>query len=124
MKIKEGDRVVIVGSAEEETYKGLVFEVISKPYYVCDQELVKMKCHETGKYFGGGYATKFLQVVNERKDKKDFRQPREIYICVAFTLDEMRDCIGYSPRSMNERLCRWYWTVNDGRPECLHQRKE
>ena len=65
MKIKKGDRVVIKGSAEEETYKGYVFEVRSAPYDVCGNEVVKMKCHETGKYFAGGYATKFLKVVNE-----------------------------------------------------------
>lgn len=61
MDIKKGDRVIIVGSAEESTYKGCVFEVLSEPYMVCGSELVKMKCHETGKYFTGGYATVFLQ---------------------------------------------------------------
>lgn len=25
----------------------------------------KMRCHETGKYFGGGYATEFLKIVNK-----------------------------------------------------------
>lgn len=60
-QIKKGDRVVIVGSAEEEVYMGDIFEVLSEPYKVCGSELVKMKCHETGKYFSGGYSTEFLQ---------------------------------------------------------------
>lgn len=61
--IKPGDRVEIVGSAEEETYKGCVFEVLTDPYNLCGSIMVKMKCHETGKYFGGGYAVEFLRVV-------------------------------------------------------------
>lgn len=61
MAFKEGDRVVIRGSAEEEKYRDCVFEVRSDPYMVCGTEVVKMKCHETGKYFAGGYATCFLQ---------------------------------------------------------------
>ena len=63
MKVKKGDLVVIVGSAEEDKYRNDLFEVISDPYIICDTEVVKMKCHETGKYFGGGYATEFLKVV-------------------------------------------------------------
>lgn len=62
--IKIGDKVMIKGSAEEEVYKGCVFEVLSDPYTVCGEELVQMKCHETGKYFAGGYATVFLEKVN------------------------------------------------------------
>jgi len=57
---KKGDRVVIVGSAEEEKYKGCIFEVLSDPYSICGSDVVKMKCHETGKYFGGGYAVEYL----------------------------------------------------------------
>lgn len=63
MKIKKGDKVIIKGSAEEKKYEGCVFEVLSEPYNICGSEVVKMKCHETGKYFGGGYATEFLEVV-------------------------------------------------------------
>lgn len=63
MNIKKGDHVVIVGSAEAQLYEGCEFEVLSDPYTVCGSELVKMKCHETGKYFAGGYSTKFLQKV-------------------------------------------------------------
>lgn len=62
--MKKGDKVIIVGSAEEEKYKGCIFEVLSDPYKVSGIEVVKIKCHETGKYFGGGYATKFLKVVS------------------------------------------------------------
>lgn len=58
--IKKGSKVIIRGSAEESTYNGCVFEVLSEPYAICGSEVVKMKCHETGKYFGGGYATSFL----------------------------------------------------------------
>jgi hypothetical protein len=59
--IVKGSRVTIEGSAEESKYKGCVFEVLSDPYLICGTKVVKMKCHETGKYFGGGYATEFLQ---------------------------------------------------------------
>lgn len=62
-KIKKGDRVIIVGSAEAEKYKNCVFEVLSEPYIVCGIELVKIKCHQTGKYFGGGYDTTYLEVL-------------------------------------------------------------
>ena len=61
--IKKGDKVKIVGSAEEERYRGCVFEVLSDPYVICGSTVVKMKCHETGKYFGGGYATEYLSLV-------------------------------------------------------------
>lgn len=65
--IKKGDRVVIRGSAEEERYSGCVFEVLSEPYEICGSAVVKMKCHETGKYFGGGYAVEYLvkEAINE-----------------------------------------------------------
>lgn len=62
MNIQKGDKVIIKGSAEEDLYKGCVFEVLSEPYVVCGSELVKMKCHDTGKYFAGGYCTEFLEV--------------------------------------------------------------
>jgi hypothetical protein len=61
--MKKGDRDEIVGSAEEGIYKGYIFEILSEPYFVCGYELVKMKCHETGKYFAGGYATTYLRIV-------------------------------------------------------------
>lgn len=61
MKFTKGDRVIIVGAAEEDLHKGCIFEVLSDFYTVCGSELVKMKCHETGKYFAGGFATEFLQ---------------------------------------------------------------
>ena len=59
--INKGDKVIIVGSAEEEKYKDCVFEVLSEPYNVCGSTVVKMKCNETGKYFGGGYALEYLR---------------------------------------------------------------
>ena len=61
--IKKGDKVKIVGSAEADKYSGCVFEVLSETYEVCGSIVVKMKCHETGKYFGGGYAVNYLEVV-------------------------------------------------------------
>ena len=61
--INKGDKVKIVGSAEEEKYKDCVFEVLSEPYNICGSMVVKTKCHETGKYFGGGYAVDFLEKV-------------------------------------------------------------
>jgi hypothetical protein len=63
LEIRKGDMVKIIGSAEEEMYKDCIFEVLSEPYQICGSEVVKMKCHETGKYFGGGYATKYLKLV-------------------------------------------------------------
>jgi hypothetical protein len=62
--IIKNSKVIIKGSAEEDKYSGCIFEVISDPYIICGTEVVKMKCHETGKYFGGGYATEFLQEIN------------------------------------------------------------
>lgn len=67
--MKKGDMVEIVGSAEEEKYRGCVFEVLSEPYDICGSKAVKIKCHETGKYFGGGYAMEFLRLVNDAKPK-------------------------------------------------------
>ena len=65
--IKTGDKVRIVGSAEEEKYKDCVFEVLSEPYCICGSMVVKMKCQETGKYFGGGYAVEYLRKADEGK---------------------------------------------------------
>ena len=65
MKIKKGDRVKIINSSEQEKYKNYIFEVLSEPYIICGTEVVKMKCYETGKYFGGGYATEFLEVLKD-----------------------------------------------------------
>lgn len=62
-QICKGDEVKIIGSAEEDKYKGCVFEVLSDPYNICASLVVKMKCHETGKYFGGGYAVEYLRKV-------------------------------------------------------------
>ncbi|HHX61252.1 MAG TPA: hypothetical protein GX707_11165 [Epulopiscium sp.] len=61
--IKKGSKVIIVGSAEEEKYKGCIFDVLSDPYEICGSQVVKMKCHEIGKYYGGGYAVEFLREV-------------------------------------------------------------
>ena len=47
--INKGDKVIIIGSAEENKYSGCVFEVLSEPYDVCGSTVVKMKCNETGK---------------------------------------------------------------------------
>lgn len=62
--IKKGDKVVIADSAEDDKYKGCVFEVLSDPYEICGSTVVKMICHENGKYFGGGYAIEFLRKVS------------------------------------------------------------
>ncbi|WP_206458683.1 hypothetical protein [Anaerovorax sp. IOR16] len=71
--IKKGDRVIISGSAEEIKYRGCIFEVLTEPYIVSGSELVKMKCHENGKYFGGGYSTEFLLKVPKRYDEQKCR---------------------------------------------------
>lgn len=63
--IHKGDKVRIAGSAEEDKYKDCVFEVLSEPYNICGSMVVKMKCHETGKYFGGGYQLSFLRKEDE-----------------------------------------------------------
>lgn len=60
-QIRKGDKVKIIGSAEEDKYKDCVFEVLSEPYSICGAMVVKIKCHETGKYFGGGYAVEYLR---------------------------------------------------------------
>lgn len=61
--INKGDKVMIIGSAEENKYKGCIFEVLSEPYNICGSTVVKMKCNETGKYFGGGYDVESLKKV-------------------------------------------------------------
>nr|DAG65945.1 MAG TPA: hypothetical protein [Caudoviricetes sp.] len=61
--INKGDKVIIIGSAEAEKYKGCIFEVLSEPYNICGSTVVKMKCNKTGKYFGGGYDVRFLNKV-------------------------------------------------------------
>lgn len=63
--INKGDKVIIVGCAEEEKYKGCIFEVLSQPYVVCSSIVVKMKCNETGKYFGGGFDVGYLKKVED-----------------------------------------------------------
>lgn len=63
--LKKGNKVRIVGSAEEDRYRDCVFEVLSEPYCICGSIVVKMKCHETGKYFGGGYAVEFLEIAEQ-----------------------------------------------------------
>ena len=69
MMIHKGDKVIIVGSAEEEKYRGCIFEVLSEPYPVGGAYVVKMKCNNTGKYFGGGYNIDFLLKVVTKDDK-------------------------------------------------------
>lgn len=64
----KGDKVMIVGSAEEEEYKDCMFEVLSEPYNICGSMVVKIKCNETGKYFGGGYDVEFLKRVKNNGD--------------------------------------------------------
>ena len=68
--INKGDKVIIVGSTEEEKYKDCVFEVLSEPYNICGSMVVKMKCHETGKYFGGGYSVDFLRKEDENEQRR------------------------------------------------------
>ncbi len=58
------DKVKIAGSAEESKYKNCIFTVLSNPYMICGTEVVKMKGEATGKYFGGGYATEYLEKVH------------------------------------------------------------
>ena len=38
--INKGDKVIIIGSAEENKYSGCVFEVLSEPYDVCGSTVV------------------------------------------------------------------------------------
>lgn len=64
IKVQKGDKVLIKGCAEEKMYRNCVFEVLSNPYVLCGTEVVKIKCNKTGKYFGGGFATEFLERVN------------------------------------------------------------
>ena len=59
--INKGDKVIIIGSAEEEKYRGCIFEVLSEPYNICGSTVVKIQCNETGKYFSGGYDIEFLR---------------------------------------------------------------
>lgn len=40
--INKGDKVVIVGSTEEEEYKGCIFKVLSEPYHICGSMVVKI----------------------------------------------------------------------------------
>jgi len=61
--IKKGDKVQILGSAEENKYRGCVFEVVSDPWNVCGQNVVRLKNIATGTYMIGGYATEFLRPV-------------------------------------------------------------
>lgn len=66
--VNKGDKVMIVGNAEEEEYKDCIFEVLSEPYNLCGSMVVKIKCNETGKYFGGGYDVEFLKRVKNNGD--------------------------------------------------------
>lgn len=40
-----------------------IYEVLSDPYDICGSVVVKIKCHETGKYYGGGFDITFLEVL-------------------------------------------------------------
>lgn len=56
----KGDKVKIVKGASASND---IYEVLSDPYNICGAVVVKMKCHETGKYYGGGYGIEYLEVV-------------------------------------------------------------
>ena len=70
--INKGNKIVIVGSAEEEKYKDRIFEVLSEPYNICGSTVVKMKCNETGKYFSGGYDVGFLRKLRTNDGRQIF----------------------------------------------------
>lgn len=105
--IKKGDKVIIKGSAEEEKYKDCIFEVLSEPYNLCGTDVVKMKCPETGKYFGGGYAVEFLEVKKTRE-----LQFIDEHHC---TILDTSKIITISKRWHNGEK-HWYWESqnNDG----------
>lgn len=65
--ISAGDTVAISDGPDVETYKDSVFEVLTEPYEVGGETVVKIKDHKSGKYFGGGYTTKYLKKVKEHK---------------------------------------------------------
>lgn len=67
--ITVGDVVKIIEGPDASVYRDSEFEVLSEPYEIGGEVVVKMKCHKTGKYFGGGYTTKYLKKV--KKDNKD-----------------------------------------------------
>lgn len=60
--LKPGDKVKIIKGASKSEK---VYEVLSEPYKICGSTVVKMKCHETGKYYGGGYDISFLEKVSD-----------------------------------------------------------
>ncbi|MBQ6894847.1 MAG: hypothetical protein IJN40_05085 [Clostridia bacterium] len=65
--ITVGDVVRIVEGPDASVYRENEFEVLSEPYEIGGEIVVKMKCHKTGKYFGGGYTTKYLKKVKKEE---------------------------------------------------------
>ena len=55
--------VMITSGVGADQYNDCIFEVLTDPYEICGSKVVKMICHETGKYFAGGYAIDFLRKV-------------------------------------------------------------
>lgn len=66
MKLKPGDRVVMNDKYHvSPANKGKVWKVVSEPWMVCDQEVVKLE----GK--SGGYAVDGLDLVSEGGDSDE-----------------------------------------------------
>ena len=63
--IAAGDMVAISDGPDADTYKDSVFEVLTEPYEIGGETVVKIKDHKSGKYFGGGYTTKYLRKVKK-----------------------------------------------------------
>lgn len=80
--ITVGDVVKIVEGPDASVYRESEFEVLSEPYEIGGEIVVKMKCHKTGKYFGGGYTTKYLKKVKKKetppapKGEKETPEPK------------------------------------------------
>ena len=80
--ITAGDMVKIVDGPDAIVYRESEFEVLSEPYEVGGETVVKMKCNKTGKYFGGGYTTKYLKKVKKKetppapKGEKESPEPK------------------------------------------------
>lgn len=63
LNVNIGDKVKLVNCAESKYYENNEFTVISEPYEICECLVVKIKCEETGKYFGGGSAVEKLLLI-------------------------------------------------------------
>ena len=75
--ITVGDVVRIVEGPDASVYRENEFEVLSEPYEIGGEVVVKMKCHKTGKYFGGGYTTKYLKKVKKKETPPASKSEKE-----------------------------------------------